>query len=215
MGKLGKIITIFLVSGIVGLLQPQYTEICQAETSTEKAGLDYTFDEKTGTLTIYGKGMLGSKDKYNYSNYFQHELGFRDSLDKIRKVVIGDEITGIYEFGTEKIRDGAFAYSRFKGVTIPASVTALSDGMFRNCIKLEEVTFAKNSKCKQTMYSEDAGGTFEGCVKLKKLEFGEKFQWITPNAFRGCTALKQFTWESLFGGFKIPTGRIKNFFPGY
>lgn len=277
----------YIVCGMVASFYPQCARLCQAETSAENADLGFTFDEKTGTLSIYGKGMLGSVDKYNYSNYFQHELGFKDSLDKIRKVVIGDEITGIYEScfrfmlkkleeveiganvaeiqkyafldcpsirqitispqnpyfkivnhglysadgetlylyppaleeekaviasGTRKIREGVFACSRLKKITIPASVTALSDGMFLNCKQLEEVTFAKGSNCRQTMYSYAAGGTFEGCGKLKKLEFGEKFQWITPNAFRGCTSLKTVYLGKSFRGFQNFYGKDKEFF---
>ena len=62
MGKIGKIITMLLVCGIVGVLHPQCAELCQADTVTEtnrRVESDYTFDEKTGTLTFYGQVVLG------------------------------------------------------------------------------------------------------------------------------------------------------------
>ena len=287
MKRIGKIITILFVCGITCLLHPQYAGLCQAETVTEKSkGVesDYVFDEKTGTLTFYGQGMLGRKEGLIYEDgdyqsygYYNETERFQVSFDKIRKVVIGDEITGIYESffqsmkwieeveigakvadiqkyaflhcpvirkislspanpyfkivngglysadgktlylyppacdtqevliepGTQKVCAGAFAYSRFKKITIPVSLTALSEGMFRDCSQLEEVVFTKGSKCKQTMYSGTAGGTFEGCTKLKKLEFGEKFQWITPNAFKGCTSLKSIYLGKSYQGYLL------------
>lgn len=287
MGKIGKIITMLLVCGIVGVLHPQCAELCQADTVTEtnrRVESDYTFDEKTGTLTFYGQGVLGCKEGLLYENcdyqyytvgYYNDTERFKVSFDKIRKVVIGDEITGIYESffqsmkwieeveigakvadiqqyafmhcpairqitlspanpylkivnrglysadgktlylyppacdeqemviasGTQKVCAGAFAYSHLKKITIPASITALSEGMFRDCTQLEEVIFAKGSKCKQTKYSGTAGGTFEGCAKLKKLKFGEKFQWITPRAFKKCTSLNSIYLGKSFQGF--------------
>lgn len=294
MGKMGKIISMFLVCGIVGVLHPQCAGFCRADTVTEKnmgVESEYTFDEKTGTLTFYGQGMLGCKEGLLYEDFdYQHYTRgyyndterFKVSFDKIRKVVIGDEITGIYESffqsmkwieeveigakvadiqqyafmhcpairqitlspanpylkivnrglysadgktlylyppacdeqetviasGTQKVCAGAFAYSHLKKITIPASITALSEGMFRDCAQLEEVIFAKGSKCKQTKYSGTAGGSFEGCAKLKRLEFGEKFQWITPRAFEKCTSLKSIYLGKSFQGF-LPYGNYK------
>lgn len=288
-GRTGKIITALFVCGMICLLHPQYAGLCQAETIAEKSkGVesDYVFDEKTGTLTFYGQGMLGRKEGLlygdggyqSYSNEYGNETErFQVSFDKIRKVVIGDGITGIYESffqsmkwieeveigakvadiqkyaflrcssirqislspanpyfkivngglysadgktlylyppacdarevliepGTQKVCAGAFACSQLRKITIPVSVTALSEGMFRDCSQLEEVVFAKGSKCKQTMYSGTAGGTFEGCAKLKKVEFGEKFQWITANAFEGCTGLKSIYLGKSYQGYLL------------
>lgn len=294
MGKMGKIIMMFLGCGMLGMFHPQCTELCQADTVTEKyMGVEsnYTFDEKTGTLTFYGQGMLGCNEGLEYfddgyGDYRAYDMErFKVSFDKIRKVVIGDEITGIYqsffqsmkwieeveigakvvdiqqyafmhcpairqitlspanpyfkivnrglysadgktlylyppacdaqetviEPGTQKVCAGAFAYSQLKKITIPASLTALSEGMFRDCAQLEEVIFAKGSKCRQTKYSGTAGGTFEGCTKLKKLEFGEKFQWITPDAFEGCTGLKSIYFGKSFQGFWSYGSKHKGF----
>lgn len=293
MGKMGKIIMMFLVCGMVGMFHPQCAEFCQADTVAEKymgVESDYTFDEKTGTLTFYGQGMLGCKEGLEYGDggyqgYRVYTQRFQVSFDKVRKVVIGDEITGIYESffqsmkwieeveigakvadiqqyafmhcpairqitlspanpyfkivnrglysadgktlylyppacdaqetaiasGTRKVCAGAFAYSHLKKIRIPASLTVLSEGMFRDCTQLEEVIFAKGSKCKQTKYSGTAGGTFEGCTKLKKLEFGEKFQWITPRAFEKCTSLKSIYLGKSFQGFLSYGRKIKGF----
>lgn len=292
MGKLGKILLMLIVCGIMGL-HPQCAELCQAETATGKnAETDYRFDEKTGTLTFYGQGMLGHKERLSYgdNDYQSYSEGyandterFKVSMEKIRKVVIGDEITGIYESffqsmkwieeveigakvaeiqeyafmhcpsiqkiilspanpyfkivnnglysvdgktlylyppacdeqepiiapTTRKVCAGAFAYSRLKRITIPASVTALSDGMFLDCTKLEKLTFAKGSKCKQTTYSGVAGGSFEGCVKLKKLEFGENFRWFTSNVFKGCMSLKSIYLGKSYQGYIISGEKFK------
>lgn len=126
----------YIVCGMVVSLYPQCARLCQAETSAENADLGFTFDEKTGTLSIYGKGMLGSVDKYNYSNYFQHELGFKDNLDKIRKVVIGDEVTGIYESCFR------FMLKKLEEVEIGANVAEIQKYAFLDCPSIRQITIS-------------------------------------------------------------------------
>lgn len=127
---------------------------------------------------------------------------------------VADPDQPIIAAGTQIIGSYVFAYSQMKEITIPASVTALSGALFYRCENLVSVSFEKDSQCEMTEMSnvsDDEHGSFEGCKKLQKIEFGENFKWLGPAAFTGCTSLKSIYFGKAFQGFGGSSASTKNF----
>ena len=67
-------------------------------------------------------------------------------------------------------------------ISIPESVTKIESEAFRNCTKLDTVTFGKNVK-------EIGSNSFEGCSVLKEIAFFENLRTIGDYAFANCVSL--------------------------
>lgn len=95
-----------------------YSElICDTTTVTDSCGADlmYTIDFLTGSLEITGTGSMPRwKEDTDVPWY-----SFRD---KIRTVIIGEEVTSITRY--------AFYGCNLDSITVPISVTTISDGAF-------------------------------------------------------------------------------------
>ncbi|MBD5131115.1 MAG: leucine-rich repeat protein, partial [Clostridiales bacterium] len=94
---------------------------------------------------------------------------------------------------------GAYVFknSGLKSITVPKGVTALSNHQFAFAGELTSVTFATDFEAGKTApitigvasYDTATSGPFEGCVKLKSVDWGSRIAFINRNAFNGCTAL--------------------------
>lgn len=81
-----------------------------------------------------------------------------------------------------RIDDFAFnACKTVQTVTIPNSVTYISEGAFKDCTALRDVTMSSNA--------EIIGG-FENCTSLTSINIGNSVISLPPRAFYGCTALE-------------------------
>jgi len=99
--------------------------------------LTYTFDAVSGTLTINGTGAM-----YDY-NYLWDEAAEKyvatapwvENSEYIKKIVIDEDVTHI----------GAYAFATLANVTgdvtIPAGVTMIADGAFKDCTGITSLTF--------------------------------------------------------------------------
>lgn len=107
--------------------------------------------------------------------------------------------------GTQKISPVVFAFSHVTNMEIPASVEALSGGLFEECEKLEKLTFAKNANCIRTESTKTWSGDgykrsmFWKCKNLKEVRFGEKFQQLAPDTFKN-SALRSVYFGKAFQG---------------
>lgn len=77
-----------------------------------------------------------------------------------------------------------------KSITIPASVTSISEGAFDGCTNLEEVKFAQNSKLAEIKWC-----AFRGCVSLKSIDLPSSVSKIESRAFFGCTSLEKVSYD--------------------
>lgn len=84
---------------------------------------------------------------------------------------------------------GAFAGSLITSITLPESITEIGNGMFENCVNLEEVIL----KGRVTSIGARA---FQNCTALKSFEVGRYVESIGANAFENCTSLETLTFES-------------------
>lgn len=70
-------------------------------------------------------------------------------------------------------------------VVIPYYVTDIGDEAFRDCDKLQIVTFEENSQCTQI-----GKYAFQGCASLQSIELAASLELISASAFRYCDNLK-------------------------
>ena len=120
---------------------------------------------------------------------------------KLYAYPVADSNPVIIAPGTETCNPCVFADGKMEEVTIPASMTALSSGMFLRCRNLTSVRFAKDSQCKRTEYQGMYYGVFEECSKLQKIIFGERLETLSPAVFQGCSSLKEIYLGKAFRGF--------------
>lgn len=87
--------------------------------------------------------------------------------------------------GVSAIKTEAFARCRrLKSVALSDDCNVgLSQGVFRNCIRLHEV---KNTDCVTSIGKK----CFSGCTKLREADLGKDLKQIGEAAFEGCTSLE-------------------------
>lgn len=99
-----------------------------------------------------------------------------------REIVIPDKVTDNgHTFTVTKIDNEAFKDAAFTKVTLPSTITTVSEGAFSSCTKLTDVAFADEV----TTIGKQA---FVGCTALKELDLN-KVANIAAEAFKGCTTL--------------------------
>ena len=108
---------------------------------------------------------------------------YDDSYASLSKeIVIPDKVTNNgHTFTVTKIDNEAFKGAAFTKVTLPSTITTVSEGAFSGCTKLTDVTFADEV----TTIGKQA---FVGCTALKELDLN-KVANIAAEAFKGCTTL--------------------------
>ncbi len=148
---------------------------------------------KAGTLTISGKGTMP-----DYSS--AGDQPWRPNSGKIRKVVIGDGVTGIGScafwdcgvFSAEisdsvtAIGNSAFRGSSLISVNIPSSVKIIGDSAFRECENLSSVTVSEGVET----ISQNA---FRACKSLTSIVLPASIGEVGAAAFFQCQAMTSAT----------------------
>ena len=122
----------------------------------------------------------------------------------------GDTQTSVIT--TVETNNNVFVFECNVNVTIPNSVTIISDSAFLNCKKLENVQFMQSTDAKSSIKS-IGNSAFQGCVALKSIGIPDSVETIGENAFNGCTALtKVYIPISVANKLKIQKGNGIVFF---
>lgn len=156
----------------------------------------WTFDEKTGVLTISGQGPMyelgiekPDADKWDYYKY----------KDDIKEVVVNDGVTTI---GKSAFRE----YTNITKVTLPSTLTLIDNYAFffvpLDINIPESVTSLGNSAFKGTNVSSvtlkegmNLGGeAFSDCEKLTSLTIPKGINYGYVNDGRGHWSSQQFSW---------------------
>lgn len=93
--------------------------------------------------------------------------------------------------GVERIARNCFASSNISSITIPASVTKISDNAFALCINLEKLQFAKNSRLKEIGVQ-----AFSYCCGIRKVKFPVSLEVLGKESFQGCESLEEVVFPS-------------------
>lgn len=139
--------------------------------ATDNSNIKWSFDSKTGTLTISGAGeMLG-----NYIN----ENPWSKYKNDVTTVIINKGIT--------TIGYGAFIYFRnIRKVTIPNSVKSIKEAAFEDCSSLKNIVIPNSVVSIETQ-------AFCNCKSLSNVKLSNSLTEIQENAFMDCISLKNIT----------------------
>ncbi len=113
-----------------------------SDTPAPEADIAYTFDEKTGTLTLSGKGAMPDYSQNIGAPWKKYEYS-------IKKVIISEGITSV----------GEFAFSNFAYLTeliLPKGLSSINYGAFMGCRSLTECVFPDSLKTIESF-------AFNGC----------------------------------------------------
>ena len=208
--KMKKIISLFLSLTMLLSLTAGLDFSAYADTlTTGKCGenVTYSFDSKTGTLTISGTGDMCSSD---YSVFYKNikvviiekgvtSIGYEAFYEftNLTSVTIPDSVTSIGDF--------AFGHcDRLTSVTIPDSVTSIGYYAFGCCYRLTSVTIPDSvisireyafQYCSLTSVTIPDGVTsigaftFYNCESLTSVTIPDSVTSIGENAFGSCESL--------------------------
>ena len=154
----------------IGHINNNLDAYCDVCTSLCSCGdnLTWSFDEYTGTLTIFGTGAMYD---YGYSNV----QPWNNYKNVIKKVVISNGVTTIGHYAFEY-------YHNLTSVIIGNDVTTIRVGAFNGCRKLTSVTIPDSVT---TLMAR----AFYYCDSLTKVEIGNSVTEIDDYAFAYCTTL--------------------------
>lgn len=163
--------------------------------ATDNSNIKWSFDSKTGTLTISGTGEM---DDYN-----EHDIKapWKKYNNYMTNIIIENGITSIgnYAFwcsetfnitipdSVKNIGKGAFAYCKnLTNVTIPNGVTSINYYTFDFCNSLTNITIP-NSVTTIDNYA------FSYCYSLKNITIPNSVTSIGWNTFEHCSSLTNIT----------------------
>ena len=138
--------------------------------------LTWNLDSSTGTLTISGTGSMYYWS-IGQSLVYQSTPPWYDNRGSIKKIVIGDGVTGI----------GSYAFygcSKAESVEIPGSVKKIANKAFAYCNALTSLTVPGDGLEEIGEYA------FENCNVLVSVSLPESVRTISDGAFFSCAALE-------------------------
>ena len=132
----------------------------------------WSFDEKTGTLTISGYGKM--------DDYTAKTAPWSEHYANIKKVVVQDGVTYIGRW--------AFAYcSKLEEAEVADTVTQIGSNAFYNCFKLSKITIPETVSVINV-------GTFYKCTALESINIPKAVTIIGKAAFSGCKNLSEINY---------------------
>lgn len=159
------------------------------------AGVTWTFDPESGTLTISGTGGM--------NDYAKEAVPWYEYRTEITKVEIGDSVFSIGSY--------AFNETAITGIEIPNSVAKIGGYAFRLCKNLARVTIG-NGVVEIGTYA------FNACSSLESIVVPGNVKNLLNWVFNGCSKLASVTLEEGvteigYGTFNNCSSLVKIVFP--
>ncbi len=139
------------------------------------------------SLSPLSSKFAKAKDGYDSSRFYKAKTWEYDNTPLMQKWEYTEHLVPL-SFKSIKVRsgalpEGAFAYLRLTNIELGEDVSAMGRGAFYNCTAIETISV----NCPISTIA------FEGCTKLKTVNFGTKATSIGAKAFKGCTSLVNLT----------------------
>lgn len=202
----------------LAMVLPGYIGSVKAAEQTGKAGENvyWSFQEDTGTLTIYGEGEMA-----DYSGIVGYYPPWEEFDGQIKQIVVEEGITAI---GSE-----AFCHCfNATCVTLPSTLKTIEDGAFLYCESLQTITIPENAT---NIGGGMVSSVFGGCISMEKILVSEENPAYTsvngilynksktelilcPEAFTGACAVPEGTVKIEEGAFGFCTGLTEICIPG-
>ena len=135
--------------------------------------LSWTFDAKTGTLTITGTG-----DMYGYNSADANPQGtapWAGLRKSVKHIALTSGITSIGKYAFHNCRS-------LESVSIPESVTSIGERAFYGCVSLVAVTLP-------TTLTSIGTSAFDDCYALAAINIPDGVTFIGDAAFSDCRSL--------------------------
>lgn len=159
------------------------------DSSTDE--ITWTFDDKTGVLSIHGSGEITSSD-----------VGWGEHINDIKEIFFDDNITSICSWtfagysNLEKVKlpynlkiIEKYAFSdnpKLKSITLNNSLVKIGAEAFKDCISLDSLKIPDSVTTLE-------GSAFSGCISLKSLSIGSGISTLPFSVFNGNTSLETVT----------------------
>ncbi len=149
---------------------------------------DYAFKNchNLSNITFNKSGSIGNyafQNCYNLTSiaisqaYHIGDYAFQ-SCDNLRNITLNEGITTIGDY--------AFQYSGLTSITIPNTVTTISNAVFKDCSSLTSVTLPNS-------ITKIPDSAFEKCISLIRINIPNSVTIIGGYAFNGCSSLTSIT----------------------
>lgn len=161
------------------------------------SAIDSVVDERATVITFSDN----TTSSFNWVGEINHQTIVNAGLyDSQREDWIKYPVNVKIGTGVTSIMDGAFiGCSELFVVIIPDTVTSLGDAIFRNCTKLEIVSYTRYSDKNHLPDNISSIGNyaFDGCSKLRNLVIHPAITSIGLSAFSNCTVLTNLIFKDM------------------
>ena len=148
-------------------------------TESEPAVARYEYDENSGSLRVYGDGIISNPGDYDETVPWS-----KKDLD-IKSVTVEDGVTAVDEISFYASQNNGVpldACGRIETVKLSGSVRYIGGGAFYDCLSLRDISFENGLRFIESM-------AFDGCKSLKQISLPETVQYI-DYSFGRCTGLE-------------------------
>ncbi len=195
MKKLSFVLMVLTVLSLVFVLNS-----CGAATALDENGIEYTFDNSTGTYVLSDASAATSKSVTIPAKL--EDFPVRIATGSLKTSTTIETLT--IESGVE-VEEKSFESASVKKIVLPKGFE-LKGADFEGCTALEEVVFPSDiTKLPYSLFKgctslksvvipegvESFGAIFEGCTSLESITLPSTLKTIQGGAFKNCTTLKE------------------------
>ena len=176
----GTLAAVSFAGAMPDMIPETGTSITVSAANSGKCGKNVTWEiDKSGTVTISGKGKMDDYDYRRSTPFGNSDVNGSIQRSRIKKVVIKSGVTSI---------GNAVFYGciNIESMTIPDSVTSIGEYSFNRCRALKKLTIPNGVKT-------IGANAFLECLALTSISLPKSITSVGDYAFSCCSALSEIT----------------------
>ena len=176
----GTLAAVSFAGAMPDMIPETGTSITVSAANSGKCGKNVTWEiDKSGTVTISGKGKMDDYDYRRSTPFGNSDVNGSIQRSRIKKVVIKSGVTSI---------GNAVFYGciNIESMTIPDSVTSIGDYSFNRCRALKKLTVPNGVKT-------IGANAFLECLALTSISLPKSITSVGDYAFSCCSVLSEIT----------------------